>query len=201
MTNKFLIQFDPNTGERLNTVLYDDDISQEQADSMLADGYEIVSEKDWNKLIGNYDGYEYIRDPQTKEYVRKPAYEPTFQELKNQKLEAISTWTEKRITGGFKYNSVTYDSDVDTQITMQGIALNVNTPLFSEKYPEGCPVRGYDDGSSVKTIHMLSAEEVLGFCAALSMHIGESKQLGWLLQQRVAEARTKEELAAVTWAE
>ena len=125
---------------------------------------------------------------------------PTLQELKEEKLKEISDWTQERIVSGFTYNNVKYDSDVDTQITMQGIALNVNTEQFAQEYPDGCPVRGYDEGSSVKTIHMLSAEEVLGFCAALSIHIGESKKLGWILQQRVADAKTKEELDAIVWA-
>ena len=126
---------------------------------------------------------------------------PTLQELKEEKLKEISVWTEKLITNGFTYNGVKYDSDLDTQITMQGIALNVHTAQFAEKYPDGCPVRGYDEGSSIKTIHMLSADDVLGFCAALSIHIGESKKLGWTLQQRVAQAKTKDELDAIVWAE
>lgn len=134
-------------------------------------------------------------------YEAVSAAKPSFQELKDIKLEAISKWTEKRIIGGFKYNNVTYDSDIDTQITMQGIALNVNTPLFAEKYPQGCPVRGYDEGASEKTIHFLSAADVLGFCAALSMHIGTCKQNGWILQNRVAEATTKEDLDKIVWAE
>ena len=120
--------------------------------------------------------------------------ELALEQLKEHKLQDIASWTEEHITGGFKYNNVTYDSDIDTQITMQGIALNVHTNEFAEKYPTGCPVRGYDQNSSEKTIHMLSADEVLEFCAALSIHIGNCKQTGWILQNRVAEATTKEEL-------
>ena len=127
--------------------------------------------------------------------------EPDLEILKQNKLDIISQWTEQRITGGFIYNDVTYDSDVDTQITMQGIALNVHTNQFAEKYPDGCPVRGYDTGSSEKTIHMLTADEVLEFCAALSIHIGTCKQIGWTLQNQVAEATTKEELDAIVWPE
>lgn len=145
--------------------------------------------------------HDAIIQEREKYYEVVPVPQQSFHELKNAKLEAISKWTEKCITGGFVYDGVTYDSDVDTQITMQGIALNVNTPLFEEKYPQGCPVRGYDEGSLEKTIHFLSAAEVLGFCAALSMHIGTCKQNGWILQNRVAEATTKEELDAVVWAE
>lgn len=146
---------------------------------------------DNNAVIQEFDEYY--------EVVALP--EPSFQELKDKKLEEIYNWTEKRITGGFKYNNVIYDSDIDTQITMQGIALNVNTPLFEEKYPQGCPVRGYDEGSSEKTVHFLNAADVLGFCAALSMHIGTCKQNGWILQNRVAEATTKEDLDKIVWAE
>lgn len=130
-----------------------------------------------------------------------PIPQLSLQELKNDKLVQVTNWTEKKITGGFVYNGVTYDSDVDTQITMQGIALNVNTPLFAEKYPQGCPVRGYDNNSTEKSIHFLDADGVLGFCAALSMHIGFCKQMGWILQNRVEKATTKEELDQIVWAE
>lgn len=126
---------------------------------------------------------------------------PDLETLKADKLETISRWTEEKITGGFVYDGVTYDSDIDTQITMQGIALNVHTEQFATEYPEGCPVRGYDAGSSEKTIHMLSADEVMGFCAALSMHIGTCKQIGWILQNQVEAATTPEELDQIVWIE
>ena len=197
---KYLVKFDTETGERLETHL-SEDVSAEQAIQMLQEGFEFVSDEDFDKLIGNYDGRIYIKDINSGELIPKPPYTPPLKELKAQKLEAISKWTEKQITGGFMYNNVKYDSDLDTQITMQGIALNVHTDEFAEKYPQGCPVRGYDAGSREKTIHFLSADEVLGFCAALSIHIGTCKQLGWILQKRVAEAKNKEELAQVVWAE
>lgn len=200
MSAQYLIKFDPITGERIDTLVYDNTLDT-QAEQMLADGFEIVSNADFNKLIGNFDGQKYIKDVNTGEYIPEPSYEPSLQELKKQKLEIISNWTEQHIIGGFVYNDVTYDSDVHTQITMQGIALNVHTEQFAIEYPEGCPVRGYDAGSSNKTIHMLSADEVLGFCAAMSLHIGQCKQRGWFLQNKVHTATTKKELDNITWAE
>ena len=80
---------------------------------------------------------------------------------------------------------------------MQGIALNVNTELFAKKYPTGCPVRGYAQGSEEKTIYMLSAEQVMNWCADLSMHIGTCKQAGWAKQAEVQAATTKEELETI----
>ena len=133
------------------------------------------------------------------EVVAIPA--PALDELKQAKLVEVDTWTANKITGGFQSlasgSLVTYDSDKDTQLTMQGIALNVNTPLFAEKYPNGCPIRGYALGSEVKEVFMLNAEQVLQWCADLSMHIGNCKMLGWEKQAQVNACTTKEELEAI----
>ena len=80
---------------------------------------------------------------------------------------------------------------------MQGIALNVNTDRFAVEYPTGCPVRGYADGSTDKTIFYLTPEQVLEWCADLSTHIGTCKQAGWNKQAEVNAAQSKEELDAI----
>ena len=129
------------------------------------------------------------------------APEKTLDELKTDKLAEIDAWTAAKITGGFVSNAsgeaVTYDSDKDTQLTMQGIALNVNTELFAEKYPTGCPVRGYPEGSDTKQIFMLNPEQVMRWQADLSMHIGACKQEGWAKQAEVQAATTVEDVNAV----
>jgi hypothetical protein len=147
-------------------------------------------------------------------WVAPPNEERTFEQEKAAMLEKVDAWTASKITGGFDSKVtgavVRYDSDKDTQITMQGIALNVNTELFAEKYPAGCPVRGYayaevtDEAgnaypvpSSEKSIFMLTAEQVLQWCADLSMHIGNCKQAGWMKQAEVQACTTKEELDAI----
>lgn len=126
---------------------------------------------------------------------------PTIDELKAIKLSEIDAWTESKITGGFISECtgeiVRYDSDKDTQLTMQGIALNVNTDRFAVEYPAGCPVRGYTDGSADKTIFYLTPEQVLEWCADLSTHIGTCKQAGWNKQAEVNAAQSKEELDAI----
>lgn len=128
--------------------------------------------------------------------------DPTLDELKTAKLAEISEWTEAQITGGFKSSctgaEVTYDSDKETQLTMQGIALNVNTELFADNYPTGCPVRGYAAGSKTKTVFMLTPEQVLRWCADLSMHIGNCKVAGWQKQAEVEAAQTAADLEAIT---
>ena len=157
---------------------------------------EPLAEKEGYKVKWNGTGWEYEQEEQP-----EPEPEPTFEELQQQKLREVDAWTASKITGGFVSSAsgepVTYDSDKDTQLTMQGIALNVNTELFAEKYPTGCPVRGYAQGAEEKTIYMLSAEQVMNWCADLSMHIGTCKQAGWAKQAEVQAATTKEELDSI----
>lgn len=130
-----------------------------------------------------------------------PNEEYTFEELKAQKLELVDAWTADKITGGFisqcTGSPVRYDSDKDTQLTMQGIALNVSTERFANEYPLGCPVRGYKEGETEKTIQYLNATQVYTWCADLSSHIGACKQQGWIKQAQVEAALSKEDLDAI----
>lgn len=173
---------------------------------------------DWsvNKMIGtkffkeNFDGKNYadaakwcnangatIEDKgEYYEVVEIPAQ--TFNEFKTIKLTQIDEWTAAKITGGFVSSAsgepVRYDSDVETQITMQGIALNVNTEQFAEKYPTGCPVRGVADGQNCKSVFWLNPSQVMKWMADLSMHIGGCKQEGWKKQAEVEACKTVFEL-------
>lgn len=193
--NQYLIL--PEQGQRKDTKLAVE-YSEEQITELLKQGYVIVNHDDFNKLIGNADGEYLIADDGS--VYHKPA--PTDAELlaaaKQAKLAEISQWTAANITGGFVSNAsgepVRYDSDVETQITMQGIALNVNSEQFAEKYSIGCPVRGYKDGEKEKTIQYLSASQVLQWMADLSIHIGDCKQAGWKKQSEVEACKTVVEL-------
>lgn len=130
-----------------------------------------------------------------------PNEEYTFDELKAQKLELVDAWTADKITGGFisecTGSPVRYDSDKDTQLTMQGIALNVNTDRFAVEYPTGCPVRGRTVESADKTIFYLTPEQVREWCADLSSHIGTCKQQGWIKQAQIDAALSKEDLDTI----
>lgn len=122
---------------------------------------------------------------------------------KQRKLSEVSRWTASNITGGFVSSasgeSVRYDSDKETQLTMQGIALNVETPLFAKKYPNGCPVRGIAESKNRKEVFWLEPSQVMQWMADLSMHIGNCKQAGWAKQEEVEACKTTEELEAIKW--
>lgn len=152
--------------------------------------------KEGFKIKWNGEAWEYEEIPKEPE-----PEQPTLDELKAQKLELVDAWTERKITSGFTSECsgelVRYDSDKDKQLTMQGIALNVNTDRFAVEYPTGCPLRGYADGNADKTIFYLTPEQVLEWCADLSTHIGTCKQAGWSKQAEVNAAQSKEELDAI----
>ena len=139
--------------------------------------------------------------------------EDIFEAAKQEMLAKVDSWTARQIVGGFDSEitgfKVRYDSDKDTQLTMQGIALNVNSERFANEYPDGCPVRGYrwvdveENGevvskpSKVKEIFMFSPEQVMSWQADLSVHIGTCKQYGWYYQNAVEQCTTIEELEAI----
>ena len=141
-------------------------------------------------------------------FVPPPKQELTFEEERIRMLERVDVWTKGKITSGFISSAsgeeVYYDSDKDTQLTMQGIALNVNSPLFEQKYPQGCPVRGIPNIRKTeeiepikgvkKQVFWLTAEQVLCWMADLSMHIGNCKQAGWQKQAEVNACQSVAEL-------
>lgn len=195
----YLIKFDEN-GRRSDTYVAEEK-TQEQVTELLEKGFVLITEEDYQLLIGNIDGHEYIHNSDGS-YSKYESPEPTLEELKAIKLSEVDVWTESKITGGFISECtgeiVRYDSDKDTQLTMQGIALNVSTERFKNEYPDGCPVRGYKEGENVKTIQYLNASQVYTWCADLSSHVGACKQQGWSKQAEVAAALSKEELDAIT---
>lgn len=121
---------------------------------------------------------------------------------KQRKLYEVTQWTASSITGGLVSEAsgepVRYDSDKETQLTMQGIALNVETPLFAKKYPDGCPVRGIAEGKNSKKIFWLKPSQVMQWMADLSMHISRCKQAGWAKQEEVAACKSVDEVNAIT---
>lgn len=164
---------------------------------LLQEGYVEVIDEDY-KL---YETLDYVYDFESGKPKKLPVYETPIEELKHRKLREIDEWTSQKIVGGFvsecSGEPVRYDSDRDTQLTMQGIALNVNTALFAEKYSKGCPVRGYAEGATTKSIFMLSPEQVMQWQADLSIHIGDCKIAGWQKQAEVDACTTKEQLDAI----
>lgn len=80
----YLIKFN-KTGHREKTFPITD-YSEAAVTQMLDEGFELVSADDFNLLIGNKDGNQYIKNPQTGKYEPEPKSKsqltriPTLQE-------------------------------------------------------------------------------------------------------------------------
>lgn len=172
--------------------------NEDEIKEYISQGYYLINKAEYNRLLGN-SGKEYLISHITGDLYEKPSV--PFENLKFAKLAEVDNWTADKITGGFISECtgklVRYDSDKDTQLTMQGIALNVSTERFANEYPLGCPVRGYKEGETEKTIQYLNAAQVYTWCADLSSHIGACKQQGWIKQAQVEAALSKEDLDAI----
>ena len=196
----YLIKFDEN-GRRSDTYVAEEK-TQEQVTELLEKGFVLITEEDYQLLIGNVDGKEYIRDADGT-YSEYTSPEPTLEELKAIKLSEVDAWTERKITGGFISECtgeiVRYDSDKDTQLTVSSDLNTINSALdkFSEHYPEGYPMRGYPEGRLDKSVYYLSVEQLIKWNVDLGLHRGKCKQQGWEKQAEVAAALSKEDLDAI----
>lgn len=127
----------------------------------------------------------------------------SLEELKTKKRIELDALTGQKITGGFTMpigdKIIKFDSDIETQITMQGIAVNAENEEFIKRYPEGVPIRGVAENKTEKEKFYLNGVGVLAFCVYLSEHIGQCKQRGWELQQAIDTAETVEELDKIKW--
>ena len=193
----YLIKFDEN-GRRSDTYVAEEK-TQEQVTELLEKGFVLITEEDYQLLIGNVDGKEYIRDADGT-YSEYTSPEPTLEELKAIKLSEVDAWTERKITGGFISECtgeiVRYDSDKDTQLTVSSDLNTINSALdkFSEHYPEGYPMRGYPEGRLDKSVYYLSVEQLIKWNVDLGLHRGKCKQQGWEKQAEIKAAKSKEEL-------
>lgn len=146
------------------------------------------------------------------EVVAIPA--PALEVLKKAKLDEVNAWTARKITGGFVsvcYNgeSILYDTDIDTQITMQFAKSCCDGDRFAEELPDGLEVRGYEqvdvdeDGTLVfskdKTIYYFSSGQIKTWNEDFALFLRECKKEGWMKQAMVNACTTKEELEAIVF--
>lgn len=197
----YLSIFDKTTGKRKTsyTILGEihgktmDELKQKAAED-YPDDYAVEQTAEEHQRVTSGDlcwnGAEYTDPPG-----------PSLDDLKAAKLAEVNAWTAAKITGGFMSEAtgspVKFDSDTETQLTLQGIALNAAASPMAETYAAGIPVRGYAEGSDTKQVYHLNAAELMQVCADLSTHIMKCKEAGWEKQNEVKTAATAEDLEKI----
>lgn len=83
----YLIKFEED-GRRGDTYVKEEK-TQQQIDELLSQGFVEVQETEYQLLLGNIDGNEYIRDPQTGELKPYVPPQPTDEELKERAAQEV----------------------------------------------------------------------------------------------------------------
>jgi hypothetical protein len=148
----YLIEFD-ECGRRVETYVKEEK-TQEQIDSLLKGGYVLVSEDDYQLLLGNTTGKEHIRNPETGNFEELVASEFPEEELAAQ----IRIERDRRLAETDWYMMPDYPADPETlevvknyrkalrDITLQsGFPRDVEWPVMPKVFcedTEGTPSIG-----------------------------------------------------------
>lgn len=102
----YLIKFDEN-GKRQETYVVEEK-TEEQVQELLDNGFLIIPENDYQLLIGNVDGNEYIRNPETGNFEKYIPPEPSIEERQAQ-IQAQLTDAVQRVLDN-KAQKLLYDN-------------------------------------------------------------------------------------------
>lgn len=189
MDDNFLIKFDSTTGERLETYPLDNTISEERKQEMLAEGFEIVPRQDWELLVGNVDGKEYVKDTINGGYKKKPEPIQTLAEVQAVKISELKTIRDTKEVEPVVYNGASYDFDTKSfdRISAAIIAL--------------------DGGGSIgwttadNTVVSVTANDLRGVIAAAAVRSNRLHVVYRELKAVVMAASTNKEVEEITWEE
>lgn len=122
----YLIKFD-DSGRRGETYVKDE-MTAEQVEELLQQGYIEVSQESYNLIIGNIDGKEYVRneDGSYTAYV-PPEIPPTFEEQQAYFTQAVETYMDKTAkTKGYDNiaKAITYYNSIDATFAAEARSLS-----------------------------------------------------------------------------
>ena len=128
MTFNFLIKFDEN-GRREVTHVYEE-LSEEKRQELLDEGYIYITYDEWNLLVGNVDGHEYIRNPETGEfeiYVPPTPQLPELEAYKEQRKIELNTLHEAAEKEAHILSSLGFEIDANDRANRDVTGLLVTT--------------------------------------------------------------------------
>lgn len=186
----FFIKFDPKTGERVSTIPYDQDVSPERAEQLLAEGYELVPHADWNLMIGNMDGQEYVKDIVHGGYKVKPAYVPTLEETKASKITELKEARDEKEVEPVQYIDHYYDFDVKSYD-------RINAAIIALDQTHGTIGWTTADNQVVE----VNSDALRGVIASAAIRSNALHIIYRELKEAVNAATTAEEVESINWPE
>ena len=190
MALEYLIKFDPDTGERINTYPCDNTISAEQKNVFLEEGFELVSEDIFKLLIGNIDGKEYIKNIGGTGYKEKPAFMPPIEEIKRRKREELKDARDLAEIEPIEYNGNLYDYDEKARD-------RINAAIIAlEQFGSNATLKWtMADNTSVE----ITASDLRNVITAVAVRSNALHIKYRQLKELIDIATTYEELNEITW--
>lgn len=181
----YLIKFDDD-GRRGETYVAEEKTAEE-IQELIDAGYEVITEENYQLLIGNVDGKEHIRkaDGTYSEYV-PPA--PTLDELKTAKIAALKAERDNKEVEPIEYNgnSFDYDEKARDRINAAIIALEVAGESASLEWT-----------SADNTDVTVTAADLKGIISAVAVRSNALHVAYRAAKEQVASAQSKEDLEAI----
>lgn len=184
---KYLIKFD-ESGKRGETYVADEKTA-EQVQTLIDDGFELVSDEDYQLLIGNVDGKEYVRNADGNYSEYKPP-EPTLEELKTVKIAELKTARDTLEVEPIEYNGnlFDYDDKARDRINAAIIALDLMGEGASLSWT-----------TANNTEAVVTASDLRNVIAAVAVRSNELHVKYRELKAAAEAATSKEELDAITF--
>lgn len=191
MDEQFIIKFDPNTGERLETYPLDSTITEERKAEMIEEGFEVVSREAWELLIGNVDGKEYVKDVATGSgYIEKPPYVTTLEEAQESKIAELKKARDTKEIEPVRYIDHYYDFDTKSFD-------RINAAIIALDQTHG--VIGWTTADN--TVVEVNADTLRGVIAAAAVRSNTLHVTYRNLKAEVMAATTNAEVEAISWPE
>jgi len=188
MDEQFLIKFDSVTGERKETYPIDIDITEERMEELLSEGFEVVSRQDWELLVGNVDGKEYVKDIEHGGYKERPREISILDEAKLRKIEELKSYRDTEEVEPIEVNGhlFDYDDKARERINAAIIALDLTQGTITWTLADNTDTEV--TATDLKYVVAIVAQR------SNSLHIKYRQ-----LKEQVLNAETVEEVESITW--
>ena len=182
--NQYLIK-PAEDGTRADTKLAVE-YSDEAVDELLKQGYVLVCDEDFQKLIGNADtAYSIAMDGTLYE---TPPYVPPLEEVQAAKLAELKSTRDTLETEPIEYNGNHYDYDDKARDRVNAAIIALNISGQSIEWTTA-------DNTNVA----VTADDLRGVVAAVAVRSNELHVKYRELKEQVEACSTVEEVAEVVW--
>ena len=183
----YLIKFD-EIGRRGETYVVEEK-TKEQLEELIDKGFVVINENDYQLLLGNVDGKEYIRNSNGtySEYILPSL---TLNELKQAKINEFKSIRDTEEVKPISYNGNLFDFDEKARDRINSAIIALSITGQSIEWTTA-------DNTNV----LVTADDLRGVVANVAVRSNELHAKYRELKEQVLACTTKEELDKIQWGE